>query len=70
MYYYENDQLYFALIYFKSEEEHRLYFKENSIIRYKDENDIIYDADKEAIVCEWTKFALEDSYEVLNEVEK
>lgn len=70
MYYYENDQIYFAFIYFKGEEEHRLYFKDNSLIRYKDENGIIYDVDKEDIVCGWTKFALEDSYKVLNKVEK
>lgn len=70
MYYYENDKIYFAFIYFKGEEEHRLYFKDDSIIRYKDENGIIYDADEGDIVCEWTKFALEDSYEVLNKTEK
>lgn len=68
MYYYdENDKLYFALIYFKNEIENRLYFKDDCLIRYIDKNSVIHDSDKEIIVCEWTEFALKDSYEVLIE---
>lgn len=67
MYYYDNEQLYFALIYFKSKEEHRLYFDDNYLIRYRDENGIIHDSDKESIICELAEFALKDSNEVLND---
>lgn len=66
-YFDENENLTFALI--KDDiGEHRLYFCDNRLIRYKDENGKHYDinVDLDDHECQWTKLALEESYEMFN----
>ena len=70
-YFDENENLTFALI-DDDKGEHRLYFYKDILIRYIDtngeEHDINYGL--ENFECEWTKLALEESYEIFNGVKK
>lgn len=68
-YFDENGKLTFALM-CDNKGEHRLYFYNDILIRYIDEKGDNYDIDINLSEheCEWTNFALEESYEVFNGV--
>lgn len=70
-YFDENEKITFALI--KDDiGEHRLYFYNNILIRYIDENGRNYDinVNLDDHECKWTKLALEESYEIFSGVKK
>ncbi len=71
-YYFDDDEkITFALI--KDDiGEHRLYFYNDILIRYVDENGQNYDINinLDDCECEWTNLALEESYEIFNGVKK
>ncbi len=70
-YFDENDKLSFALI-IDDKGEHRLYFYNDILIRYTDENGYNYDINQDLNdhECKWTELALEESYEIFNGVKK
>lgn len=65
----EEGKLTFALIKDDSG-EHRLYFYNDTLIRYIDMDDNVHDINYglENFECKWTELALEESYEILNGV--
>lgn len=67
----EDEKLTFALI-FAGEEEHRLYFYNDILIRYIDENSKCYDInhDLDSYQCEFEELALNESYEILGNISK
>lgn len=65
-YYFRNDSLYFAFV-FNGSEEHRLYFKEDQLIRYIDENKNIYDYGDTDQFSEWSSPALDEAYQLYDE---
>ena len=70
-YFDKNEKLTFALM--KDDiGEHRLYFYNDILIRYIDENGQKYDIEQDlsAHKCKWTGLALEESYEIFNGVKK
>lgn len=70
-YFDENEKLTFALI--KDDiGEHRLYFYNDILIRYIDENGQNYDVDinLDDCECEWTNLALKESYEIFSGTKK
>lgn len=71
-YYFDKDEkLTFALMK-DNIGEHRLYFYNDKLIRYIDENGQNYDIDinLDDCECEWTNLVLEESYEIFNGVKK
>lgn len=62
-YYDENGKLYFAFV-FDKKKENRLYFKDNILIRYIDENGDIYDLYENLKTCSWFELVLSESYEL------
>ena len=70
-YFDENEKLTFALI-DDDKGEHRLYFYDDMLIRYLDEEGNNYDIDQNLNEqkCKWTDLALEESYEIFNGVKK
>lgn len=68
-YFDENEKLSFTLI-SDDKGEHRLYFYNDVLIRYIDESGCNYDINQNLNdhKCEWTKLALEESYEIFNGV--
>lgn len=65
-YYFDEDgKLYFAFIFDKLK-ENRLYFKDDTIIRYIDEAGITYDLYNNLDTCEWEEFTIKESYEIFN----
>lgn len=62
-YFYHDDKLYFAFV-FKGEEEYRLYFKDDALIRYIDNNGVTYDYGN--ISCPIEEKARTEAYELLN----
>ena len=61
MYYYYQGDLIFAFI-FDGGEEHRLYFKDDHMIRYIDENMVTYDFPATDAYTDWEEWALEEAY--------
>ena len=61
-YFYNNDKLYFAFVY-KGSEEYRLYFKDDVLIRYIDNNGITYDYGK--ISCPMEDKVRTEAYDLL-----
>ncbi len=70
-YFDENEKLTFALMK-DNDGEHRLYFCNDILIRFIDENGQNHDIyqDLSDYECEWTNLALEESYEIINGVKK
>lgn len=66
IYFFDKDILYFSFIFKGGEKENRLYFYNDTLIRYKDEDGITHDLYKNLESCEWKNFSLEESYELLN----
>lgn len=64
-YFDENGCLYFSFIFNKSK-ENRLYFYDDILIRYIDEDKKIYDINDNLYNCKWEEFALKESYEIFN----
>lgn len=62
-YFYNDDKLYFAFV-FKGTEEYRLYFKDDVLIRYIDNNGITYDYGK--ISCPIEDKVRTEAYDLLN----
>ena len=54
--------LIFAFVFNGSEDEHRLYFKDDHLIRYIDSNGTIFDYDKTLEFSEWEKKAIAEAY--------
>lgn len=65
-YYFRNGSLYFAFI-FNGNEEHRLYFKEDQLIRYIDENKNTYDYGDTDRFSEWSVPVLKEAYQLYDE---
>lgn len=66
IYYFDEDgKLYFAFIFDKLK-ENRLYFKDDTIIRYIDEAGITYDLYNNLDTCEWEELTIKESYEIFN----
>lgn len=63
-YYDENEKISFALV-FDDQKENRLYFKNDILIRYIDENKNTYDINYNLIDCKWEELVLTESYELL-----
>ena len=63
-YRYHNDKLVFAFV-FDGTEEHRLYFKDDHMIRYIDENKITYDYPKTSKYSSWEEKVLNEAYSIL-----
>ena len=61
-YRFHNGKLIFAFI-FDGTEEHRLYFKDDHMIRYIDENGVTYDFPDTAAYQSWADRALKEAYE-------
>ena len=61
-YFFKNDKLYFALIY-DGTEEHRLYFSDDILIRYIDNNKNTYDYGN--ISCPFETQAKNEAYSLL-----
>jgi len=66
-YFDENGKLYFAFI-FNKRIENRLYFKDDILIRYINEDKETYDININLDTCEWEKLALTESYELFNRI--
>lgn len=67
IYYFNKDgNLYFAFVFDKLK-ENRLYFKDDTLIRYVDEVGMTYDLYDNLDTCEWEEFALKEGYELLND---
>lgn len=62
-YYFHNGNLYFAFV-FDGTEEHRLYFKDNQMIRYIDEYGNVFDYGNLDEYSDWEKRVLEEAYTV------
>ena len=60
-YRYHNGKLVFAFV-FNGTEEHRLYFKDDHMIRYIDENHITYDYPNTSKYSSWEKKVLAEAY--------
>ena len=60
-YYFHDNSLCFAFI-FSGSEEHRLYFKEDQLIRYIDEDKIIYDYGDTEQFAEWKEPTIQEAY--------
>lgn len=60
-YYFRNGSLYFAFV-FDGKEEHRLYFKEDQLIRYIDEKKNTYDYGDTDQFSEWSVPVLSEAY--------
>lgn len=68
IYYFDKDgKLYFAFV-FDRKRENRLYFKNNILIRYIDENGEIYNLYENLENCMWCELVLYESYELLESV--
>lgn len=65
-YYFRNGNLYFAFV-FNGSEEHRLYFKEDQLIRYIDENKNTYDYGDTDQFSEWSVPVLNEAYNLYDE---
>lgn len=65
-YRFHNNQLVFAFIY-DGTEEHRLYFKEDHMIRYIDENHVTYDYPETSKYQSWADKAIEEAYSLIND---
>ena len=65
-YRYHNGKLVFAFI-FDGTEEHRLYFKDDHMIRYIDENHVTYDYPDLSDFSEWEEKALAEAYKVFSD---
>lgn len=63
-YYYHDGKLIFAFLYDK-EEEHRLYYKDDTMIRYIDDLEEIHDYDETQYFYAWEKRVLKEAYEDL-----
>lgn len=63
-YFDENSKLYFTFI-FDKKKENRLYFKNNILIRYIDENGKIFNLYENLETCIWSELALYEGYELL-----
>lgn len=61
-YFFNNNKLYFAFV-FKGQEEHRLYFKNDKLIRYIDENNVTQHYGD--ITCKMENWARNEAYELL-----
>lgn len=70
-YFDEQGELTFALM-CDNEGEHRLYFYDDILIRYKDVNGVDYDLnfDLDHCECKWAELALEESYEIYSGIQK
>lgn len=70
-YFDENEKLSFSLI-CDNKGEHRLYFCDNILIRYIDENGDYHDITNnlDTYECKWTELVQEESYEIFNGVKK
>lgn len=70
-YFDENENLNFALI-SDDKGEHRLFFDDDILIRYIDENGHNHDINQDLsdYECEWTDLVLEESYEIFKGVKK
>lgn len=66
-YFDENGQLYFAFI-FNKVNENRLYFLNDILIRYINEEKKIYDINDNLDNCEFEELALTESYELFNSI--
>lgn len=65
IYYYDvNGKLYFAFV-FDKRKENRLYFKDDILIRYIDENNDIYNLYENLGTCIWQEIVLSEGYELL-----
>jgi len=65
IYYFDKDsKLYFAFV-FDKRKENRLYFKNDMLIRYIDENGEIYNLNENTESCTWRELVLYESYELL-----
>ena len=65
IYYFDKDgKLYFAFV-FDKKKENRLYFKDDILIRYIDENGEIYNLYENLESCIWSDLVLSESYELL-----
>lgn len=60
-YYFHDNAFYFAFI-FSGSEEHRLYLKDDQLIRYIDENNNIYDNDDAENFLEWKESAVQEAH--------
>lgn len=68
-YFDEDEKLTFSLI--KDDKgEHRLYFYDDILIRYIDENGLHHDIEQDLdnLECKWTELSLEESYEIFSGV--
>lgn len=66
-YFDDNNKLYFTFI-FDKKKENRLYFKNDILIRYIDENGEIFNLYENLESCIWRELALCESYELLESV--
>lgn len=66
-YYDENGKIYFAFV-FDKKKENRLYFKDNILIRYIDENGDIYDLYENLETCSWFELVLSESHELFENI--
>ncbi len=64
-YYFKNDKLYFAF-FFDGSAEDRLYYSDDELIRYIDENGTTFDYDGSAIDCPLREQAINESYALLD----
>ena len=68
IYYFDKDgKLSFAFI-FDKRKENRLYVKNDTLIRYVDENGEIYDLHENLETCDWYELVRHESYELLKSV--
>lgn len=71
IYFYDSNwKLYFAFVYFENEKENRLYFKDDTLIRYINERGQTYDLYDSFVTCEWEEFVLKESYELLGDASR
>ncbi len=66
-YFDEEGKLYFSFV-FDKKRENRLYFKNDILIRYIDENGEIYNLYENLETCTWYELVLYESYELLKSV--
>ena len=65
-YFYKDNKLYFAFI-FNGNKENRLYYCDNTLIRYIDENKNTFDYDGTKIDCPFSEFAENESVNLLQQ---
>lgn len=66
VYYFDkNEKLYFAFLY-NNDIKYRLYFKDDILIRYIDDQGFCYDLNDDFIDCKWENFVLNESYNLLS----